>query len=102
MVAACTTRHLFIPDSNRERETIKSVKGMLVAFVREVVTDPNVAPNHGWRHSFKTRGRDAGIADSVWMPYAATRRRHRWTVRPRSAEHTGQGDGDLSEVLGPS
>lgn len=65
MVAACTTRHLFIPDSNRERETVKTVKGMLVAFVREVVTDPNVAPNHGWRHSFKTRGRDAGISDSV-------------------------------------
>ncbi|WP_292634075.1 tyrosine-type recombinase/integrase [Mesorhizobium sp.] len=65
MVAACTTRHLFLPDSNRQREDTKTVKGMLVAFVREVVTDPNVAPNHGWRHSFKTRGRDAGIADSV-------------------------------------
>lgn len=32
-------------------------------WVRELgIDDPNVAPNHGWRHLFKTRGRDAGIA----------------------------------------
>jgi integrase len=33
--------------------------------VRTVVTDPNVKPLHGFRHTFKTRGRDAGIEDSV-------------------------------------
>jgi integrase len=66
MVEACTTRYIFLPDSNRDIETlIKTVKGVLVAFVREVITDPNVAPNHGWRHSFKTRGRAVGIQDSV-------------------------------------
>jgi integrase len=26
------------------------------------VDDPNIGPNHGWRHLFKTRGRAAGIA----------------------------------------
>jgi hypothetical protein len=26
------------------------------------VDDPNVDPNHGWQHLFKTRGRAAGIA----------------------------------------
>jgi integrase len=64
--AACNSKYLFLPDSNRDIETlIKTVKGVLVAFVREVITDPNVAPNHGWRHSFKTRGRAVGIQDSV-------------------------------------
>ena len=43
----------------------RSTKNRVTAFVREVVTDPRVAPNHGWRHLFKTVGREAGIADSV-------------------------------------
>jgi integrase len=30
-------------------------------FVRSVVTDPNVDPNHGWRHRFKTIGRNLGL-----------------------------------------
>lgn len=31
-------------------------------WVRELgITDPGVAPNHGWRHLFKTLGRTAGI-----------------------------------------
>lgn len=32
---------------------------------REVVSDPNVAPNHGWRHTFKSRGFEAGIQEKV-------------------------------------
>ncbi|KAA5602826.1 hypothetical protein [Blastochloris sulfoviridis] len=31
--------------------------------VREVVTDPNVQPNHAWRYTFKTRGVEAGIEE---------------------------------------
>jgi len=31
------------------------------AFVRTVVDDPNVSPNHGWRHTFKTIAREAGL-----------------------------------------
>jgi integrase len=37
----------------------------LAVFAREIVPDEDVAPNHGWRHLFKTRGREAGIEDSV-------------------------------------
>ena len=29
------------------------------------MTDPRVRPNHAWRHTFKTIGRQAGIEDSV-------------------------------------
>jgi integrase len=29
------------------------------------LVDPNVQPNHGWRHTFKTRAIDAGIAERV-------------------------------------
>ncbi|MGY5800582.1 tyrosine-type recombinase/integrase [Rhizobium sp. LEGMi12c] len=35
------------------------------AFARQHVKDPNVAPNHGWRHTFKARGFEAGIQEKV-------------------------------------
>jgi integrase len=41
----------------------------VVKFIREVVTDLNVAPNHAWRHRFKTvrrnLGLDPGICDAI-------------------------------------
>lgn len=40
---------------------LQGVKNRLAEFAREVVTDPRVAPNHGWRHRFKTVGLEAGI-----------------------------------------
>jgi integrase len=43
----------------------RAVKNRLTDFAREVVKDLKVAPNHGWRHTFKTIGREAGIEDSV-------------------------------------
>lgn len=43
----------------------KGVKNRVTEFVREVVTDSRVAPNHGWRHTFKSVGREAEIEDSV-------------------------------------
>lgn len=43
----------------------RSKKNRLSEFAREHVTDPNVAPNHGWRHTFKTRGFEAGIQEKV-------------------------------------
>lgn len=43
----------------------RSIKNRLRDFAREVVTDSRVAPNHAWRHLFKTLGREVGIADSV-------------------------------------
>lgn len=40
----------------------KKVGERLAEWVRDIgVDDPNVAPNHGWRHRFKTAARGAGI-----------------------------------------
>lgn len=47
------------------RGTWQSKKNRLAEFAREVVKDPNVAPNHGWRHTFKTKGFEAGIQEKV-------------------------------------
>ncbi|MER9061390.1 hypothetical protein [Mesorhizobium sp. M0698] len=38
------------------------MKNRLAEFGRTFVSDPNVAPNHDWRHRFKTIGMEAGIA----------------------------------------
>lgn len=56
--------HLFMW-SGEDRAAWRSAKNRLTDFVRTVVTDPNVQPNHGWRHTFKTIGSEAGIQDKV-------------------------------------
>jgi integrase len=43
----------------------QSKKNRLAEFAREYVKDPNVAPNHGWRHTFKSLGFEAGIQEKV-------------------------------------
>jgi integrase len=44
----------------------KKVGERLAGWVRDLgVDDPNVQPNHGWRHLFKTLARRAGIAPEV-------------------------------------
>jgi integrase len=43
----------------------RAAKNRLSEFARRVVKAEGVDPNHGWRHMFKTIGRDAGIEDSV-------------------------------------
>lgn len=44
----------------------KKVGERLAAWVRSIgVTDPEVDPNHGWRHRFKTVGRRAGIEPAI-------------------------------------
>lgn len=53
------------PDEAAVRGAWRTTKNRLREFAREVVKDPNVAPNHGWRHMFKTVGREVGIADSI-------------------------------------
>ncbi len=40
---------------------LQGVKNRIGEFVRKVVPDKNVAPNHAWRHRFKTVGIEAGI-----------------------------------------
>ncbi len=45
----------------------KKVGERLCAWLRSTVglTDPHVQPNHGWRHTFKTRAMEAGIPERV-------------------------------------
>ena len=50
---------------NPRRWPHEKVVQLMAAWVREIgVTDPNIKPNHAWRHTFKTRALVAGI-DSV-------------------------------------
>lgn len=44
---------------------LKSGKTRVTEFVREVLTDPNVQPNHGWRHRFLTVRIGLGIDEKV-------------------------------------
>ena len=44
---------------------LKALTNRLAAFARETITDKNVAPNHAWRHRFKTIGMEAGISPRV-------------------------------------
>lgn len=43
----------------------RSRKNDLIEHARETVKDPRVAPNHGWRHRFKTVGMEAGVDHRV-------------------------------------
>jgi integrase len=62
-VQAAPPGHLFLrPGAKGEvRGPLRGLKNRLAEFARSVVRDPNVAPNHGWRHRFKTIGMEAGI-----------------------------------------
>ncbi len=66
-VAGSASGYLFlnVAESAEMRGVWRSIKNRLRDFARETVTDERVAPNHAWRHLFKTLGREAGIADSV-------------------------------------
>ena len=66
-IAAAPSGYLFLSPKTGEgpRKQRRTIKNRMVEFVREVVKDSRVAPNHAWRHLFKTIGREVGIADSV-------------------------------------
>lgn len=66
-VKAAKNGHLFLrPAADGDvRGPLGGVKNRLREFAREHVTDKNVAPFHGWRHRFKTKGREAGIDPRV-------------------------------------
>jgi integrase len=59
--------HLFLKQSANGDVLgpLQGIKNRLAEFAREAVSDPNVAPNHGWRHTFKTKGLEAGIDHRV-------------------------------------
>jgi integrase len=49
-------------DGAEWRAPWRTAKNRVTEFVRTVVTDPHVQPNHAWRHRFKTVGRELGIS----------------------------------------
>jgi integrase len=50
----------------RKKPRYAQARQRLAAWVRELgVDDPELSPNHAWRHTFKQIGRRAGIAESV-------------------------------------
>jgi integrase len=50
----------------RKKPPAAQVRQRLAEWVRELgITDPELSPNHGWRHTFKAVGRRAGISDPV-------------------------------------
>lgn len=56
--------HLFVTPKDEElgiRNALKTARNKVNEFVREVVSDKNVNPSHGWRHRFKTVGIDLEI-----------------------------------------
>ena len=57
--------YLFIDVRNGEKPERGGVTNRVREFVREVVPDPNVQPNHAWRHLFKTIGFEVGIQERV-------------------------------------
>lgn len=59
--------YLFMrPTSDEDvRGKLRALKNRLAEFAREVVPDERVAPNHGWRHRFKSCGLDLGIEGRV-------------------------------------
>ena len=62
---------------------LKGLKNRLREFVRKIVPDAAVDPNHGWRHRFKTVCREAGVDPEI--------RDHIQGHRPRTiGEHYGE------------
>lgn len=67
MVESSRGGYLFmdVKETATFRGVWQSKKNRLAEFAREYVIDPNVAPNHGWRHTFKSKGFEAGIQEKV-------------------------------------
>ena len=64
---AASPGHLFLKPA-KDGDVLGPLQGLknrLSEFVRTVITDPNVAPMHGFRHRFKTIGLEAGISTRV-------------------------------------
>ncbi|WP_347881317.1 DUF6538 domain-containing protein [Xanthobacter aminoxidans] len=64
----------------------KTVAGRLAGWVRDIgVNDPNVQPNHGWRHLFMTLCREHGVAEEA-----------RYFIVGHTRRDTGQSYGEAS------
>lgn len=68
-VARAPEGYLFLNPKGETQEdrigAIRTIKNRVTDFVREVVTDPKVQPNHGWRHRFETLAREAELREDV-------------------------------------
>ncbi|NEJ96257.1 MULTISPECIES: DUF6538 domain-containing protein [Rhizobium] len=68
-VAKSAPGHLFMKvfgDTEKaQRGAWRTTKNRVRDFVRETVKDPQVQPNHAWRHRFMTLGRNLGISRDV-------------------------------------
>ncbi|UVK38725.1 site-specific integrase [Mesorhizobium sp. AR10] len=66
-VQEAASGHLFlnVDPSENVRGALRGLKNRLAEFGRTFVPDPKVAPNHGWRHRFKTIGMEAGIPPRI-------------------------------------
>ncbi|MDH2312374.1 DUF6538 domain-containing protein [Methylobacterium brachiatum] len=65
-VDACEGPYLFVdPGARRSREDMSgltaALANRLARWIRTMVPDPKVSPNHGWRHRFITLAREAKI-----------------------------------------
>ena len=63
-IAKAKNGHLFLNVEKDESPLgrLQGLKNRLADFGRSIVSDPHVAPNHGWRHRFKTVGMEADIS----------------------------------------
>ncbi|TPI29040.1 hypothetical protein FJW07_30595 [Mesorhizobium sp. B3-1-9] len=59
--------HLFlnVDPAEDSRGARRGLKNRLAEFGRSFVPDPRVAPNHGWRHRFKTIGMEVGVPPRI-------------------------------------
>jgi integrase len=59
--------YLFLKASDQESalRALRGTKNRVRELIRTVVHDPGVAPNHGWRHTFKTIALEAEIDSQV-------------------------------------
>lgn len=66
-VHAAQNGYLFITLTKKGgwRGPWQAVKNRVSEFVREVVNDPQVKPNHGWRHRFITMCRQHGVDQEI-------------------------------------
>ena len=72
MVAASSDGYIFIDVKPGSSPTgkVRTLKNDLAEFVRTVVPDPDIQPNHGWRHTFKTvawevEGINSNVVDAI-------------------------------------
>jgi integrase len=79
--------HLFLKPSKSGDVLgpLQGLKNRLSEFVRTVISDPNVAPTHGFRHRFKTVGMDCGIPTRILD-----------AIQGHAARTAGDGYGDVT------